>query len=140
VRRGLGRGRLLIAVGSVMAIVSMPLSWRQAGGIVLQVETVWGFAGAGRITFVAVVAMLALIVAPYATRSHSFGPDRPLAYALLLVVALVGLGQAMADLIGGDRHYGLTPVDAPGLWLAIAGMALVTWGVLELFAQGPTPP
>jgi len=35
VRRGLGRGRTLIAIGGVLAVISMPLAWQTAGGIVL---------------------------------------------------------------------------------------------------------
>ena len=47
---------------------------------------------------------------------------------------------AVIDLVGGEEQYSLTPLDAPGLWLAIAGMAIATWGVLELFAEKPPAP
>ncbi len=33
---------------------------------------------------------------------------------------------------------GVTPAEAPGLWIAVSGGALVTWGLLELFAEGQT--
>ena len=134
-RRGLGRGRTLIAIGAVLGIISMPLSWQKAGGIVLPVQTEWGFTGTGVVMFVASVLMLALIVLPFTTETRQVSLDRPVVFAALLVVAIGGLAVALIDLIGGEAQYSLTPLDAPGLWLAIAGMAIATWGVLELFAE-----
>lgn len=139
-RRGLGRGRTLIAIGAVMGILSMPLSWQKAGGVVLPVSTDWGLSGAGVFMFLAAVLMLALIVLPYTTKTHEFVLDRPVVYLALLVAGIGGLAVAVANLIGGDAQYSLTPLDAPGLWLAIAGMAVTTWGVLELFAEKPAAP
>ncbi len=139
-RRGLGRGRTLIAIGAILGIISMPLSWQKAGGIVLPVSTDWGFAGAGVAMFLAAVAMLAIIVLPYTTKTRRSGIDRPIVYLGLVAVGIGGLGVAIINLIGGDEAYSLTPLDAPGLWLAIAGMALATWGVLELFAEKPSAP
>jgi len=140
VRRGLGRGRALIAIGAVLAIISMPLSWLKAGGIVLPVSTDWGFSGAGVAMFLAAVLMLALILLPFTTETRQSALDRPVVYLALLVVALGGLAVAVIDLIGGDAQYSLTPFDAPGLWLAIVAMAITTWGVLELFAEKPPAP
>ncbi len=139
-RRGLGRGRSLIAVGAILAIISMPLAWQKAGGIVLDVETDWGFSGSGLLMFVAAVAMLALIVLPYTTETRRFELDRPLVYSLLLDVSIVGLALAVAELVGGEEDYSLAPLDAPGLWLAFAAMAVITWGVLELIAEKPPAP
>jgi uncharacterized membrane protein len=140
VRRGLGRGRTLIGVGAVLGIISMPLPWQKAGGIVLPVQTDWGFSGAGVVMFVASVLMLALIVLPFTTETRQVSLDRPAVFAVLLIVAVGGLAVALLDLIGGEAKYSLTPLDAPGLWLAIVGMAIVTWGVLELFAEKPQAP
>ena len=139
-RRGLGRGRTLIAIGAILAVVSMPLSWQKAGGIVLEVETAWGFSGSGWIMFVAAVLMLALIVLPYTTKTRRVAIDRPVTYLALLVVGIGSLLVAILDLVGGDEEYGLMFLDAPGLWLAVAGMAIATWGVLELFAEKPPAP
>jgi uncharacterized membrane protein len=140
VRRGLGRGRSLIATGAVLAIVSMPLAWQKAGGIVLDVETEWGFSGSGLIMFVAAVVMLAVIVLPYTSRTRQAALDRPLVYVALLAVGITGLALALADLVGGDADYSLGPFDAPGLWLAIVAVAVTTWGVLELLAEKPPAP
>ena len=139
-RRGLGRGRTLIAIGAVLAIISMPLAWQKAGGIVLDVETDWGFSGIGLLMFMAAVAMLALIVLPYATETRQVALDRPLTYAVLLVLGIAGLALAVADLFGGEADYSLAPLDAPGLWLAFVAMAVTTWGVLELIAERPPAP
>ena len=118
----------------------MPLSWLKAGGIVLPVSTDWGFSGAGVAMFLAAVLMLALILLPFTTETRQVALDRPVVYLALLVVALGGLAVAVIDLIGGDAQYSLTPLDAPGLWLAIVAMAITTWGVLELFAEKPAAP
>ncbi len=118
----------------------MPLSWQKAGGIVLEVETAWGFAGTGWIMFMAALVMLALIVSPYTTRTGEFVLDRPIVYVLLVTAGVVGLALAVIDLLGGEAEYSLTPLDAPGLWLAIVAMAFATWGVLELLAERPAAP
>jgi hypothetical protein len=140
VRRGLGRGRSLIALGALLTIVALPLAWRTAGGIVLPVSTDWGFSGAGLLTFVAAVLMLVLMVVPYATRGRNFALDRPLVYVALTIAGVAGLVVAIVDLVAGDEQYRLAPLDAPGLWLAVAGMAITTWGVLELLAEPTQAP
>jgi hypothetical protein len=139
VRRGLGRGRTLIALGAILAIIAMPLPWLTVGGIVLSAQTANGFEGAGVLMFLAAVAMLGLIVLPYTTRTRQVSLDRAAVYLVLLVIATIGLGAEIIDLIGTEGAR-LMPLEAPGMWLAIAGMALVTWGVLELFAQKPAAP
>jgi hypothetical protein len=139
VRRGLGRGRSLIAVGAVLAIIGMPLPWLTVGGIVLSAQTANGFAGAGVVMFLAAVGMLALIVLPYTTRTRRVAIDRPAAYLALVLVGAGALGVELINLIGTEGSR-LAPMDAPGLWLAMAGMAIAIWGVLELLAaKEPAP-
>jgi hypothetical protein len=139
VRRGLGRGRTLIALGASLAICSMPLPWLKVGGVVLAAETATGFDGSGVVMFVAAVAMLAVMLLPYATRSGQVALDRPAAYVVLLAIALAGLISEALGLLGTEGS-SLAPLDAPGLWLAGAGMAVATWGVLELLAERPEAP
>ena len=139
-RRGLGRGRTLIAIGAVLGIVSMPLSWQKAGGVVLEVRTAWGFAGPGWFMFLACVLMLAVMLLPYTTKTGRLVIDHALTYLLLLLVGVGGLLAAVLDLIGGEQAYSLTPLDASGLWLAVVAMAMASWGVLELFAERPPAP
>jgi hypothetical protein len=134
VRRGLGRGRSLIAIGAVVTIASMPLAWLKVGGVVLSAETASGFEGAGILVFVACVAMLALIVLPYTTRHRRAALDRPIAYVACWFVALGGMVSTVARLLGTEGSR-LAPSEAPGLWLAVVGMAIATWGLLELIAE-----
>jgi len=137
VRRGLGRGRTLIACGAVLTIASMPLAWLKVGGVVLSARTAGGFEGSGVLVFLACVAMLALVVLPYTLRNRQAWIDRPIAYAALWFLGLAGLVSQITHLLETEGS-SLGPTDAPGLWLAVGGMALVTWGVLELFAE-PRP-
>jgi len=134
VRRGLGRGRTLIGVGAVAAVIGMPLPWLKVGGVVLSAQTANGFEDGGVLVFLAAVAMLALIVLPFTTRSGRASLDRPVAYLGLLAVGLSGLGLAVANLLGTEGTSAL-PTEVPGIWLAGAGMILATWGVAELFAE-----
>ena len=57
-----------------------------------------------------------------------------------MAIGVGALAVTVLDLIGHRGQQSLAPLDAPGLWLAIAGMALATWGVLELFAEKPPAP
>ena len=138
-RRGLGRGRTLIAIGAILGLIAMPLPWLTVGGIVLSAQTANGFEGSGVVMFLASVGMLALIVLPYTTKTRRLAIDRPVAYLALLLIALGGLGVEVINLFNTDGN-SLVPLDAPGLWLAMAGMAIATWGVLELFAERPAAP
>lgn len=117
----------------------MPLPWLTVGGIVLPPRTANGFEGASVVMFLAAVAMLAVIVLPYATKSRQVAIDRSVVYLALLVVGIVGLAVQLIELISTDGNR-LGPADAPGLWLSVVGMAIATWGVLELFAEREPAP
>jgi hypothetical protein len=118
----------------------MPLAWRAAGGIVLPVSSEWGFSGSGLLLFLVAVLMLVLIVLPYTSRTRRFVLDRPVSYGLLALVGAGGLVAAVADHVGGEEQYSLSPLDAPGLWLAVVAVTLMIWGVLELIAEpAPSP-
>jgi hypothetical protein len=137
VRRGLGRGRTLIALGSVLAIVSIPLPWLQAGGTILEAAA-WTGVGGGLpmlALFGSSVGMLAVMLVPLTTRTGTFWLDRAVTYLALLGMALAGLVTKLLDLLATEGSVSLTPLHAPGLWLALVGVALMTWGVLELIAE-----
>jgi hypothetical protein len=137
VRRGLGRGRSLIALGSVLVICSIPLAWLRAGGTILEVSDSTGMGGGLPILgmFVSSVIMLAVMIVPFTTRSGTFSLDRGTTYVLLLAVGLFGLVTKLLELLRTEGSVSFAPLDAPGLWLALAGMALTAWGVLELLAE-----
>ena len=128
-----------MALGAILAIIAMPLPWLTVGGIVLSAQTANGFEGAGVLMFLAAVALLGLIVLPYTTRTRQAGLDRAAVYVVLLAVGVIGLGVEIINLIGTEGT-SLMPLDAPGLWLAVGGMAIATWGVLELIAEKPAAP
>ena len=135
-RRGLGRGRLMVASGSVMALVGMFLPWlsleRDAG---LPVLTSNGFDGAGILLFIAAVGLLALVLLPYASSSGRSPLDRPSSYVLLGGLAVTGLLVAGVQL-WSDGALGIWPPDrCPGLWLASIGTLLIAWGVAELLGE-----
>jgi hypothetical protein len=124
---------VLIAIGAVVAIVSMPFPWFTVGGEVLTAYSQNGFQGAGVLVFLASVALLAVIVLPYTTKTGRSSIERPATYATLLVVGLVGLA---IEAIGASNESRLGMLDrALGLWLAAIGMIIVLWGVAELFVE-----
>ena len=140
VRRGLGRGRWLIAGGAVVTIASMPLAWLRVGG-----RRALGGDGQrlrgrrpARSSWPA-WPCLPSSCCPTPRRDRRTASDRPIAYVACWLLAMGGMASVMARLLGTEGS-SLTPGDAPGLWLAITGMAVVTWGLLELLAERPSPP
>ena len=136
-RRGLGRGRLLVGLGAVIALLSMPLDWFKVGGQVTSITPISGngFEGAGILVFVVAVALLAVLVLPYASRYGRSAWDRPTTYLLLTGVGIAGLVLRIVQL-AGEGILG-TPDRAPGLYLAGAGLVVVAWGIAEMLGERP---
>ncbi|MBA3851919.1 MAG: hypothetical protein H0X59_06095 [Chloroflexi bacterium] len=136
-RRGLGRGRLLMGLGAVIALISMPLDWFKVGGQVTSITPISGngFEGAGILVFVVAVALLAVLVLPYASRYGRSAWDRPTTYLLLTGVGIAGLVLRIVQL-AGEGILG-TPDRAPGLYLAGAGLVVVAWGIAEMLGERP---
>jgi hypothetical protein len=137
VRRGLGRGRTLIALGSILTILAIPLPWLTAGGTVLEVAAWTGVGGGPPVLamFLASTGMLAVMLIPLTMRAGTFWLDRGSVYVALLVLGLVGLFIKVLELLRTPGSISLAPLDAPGMWFALVGMALTTWGVLEILAE-----
>ena len=85
-RRGLGRGRALIGIGAVVALIGVWFAWYTVGGEVLPAYSANGFDGAGVLVFFAAVGMLGVLALPYASRNGSSGLDRAAVYAALVLV------------------------------------------------------
>ena len=136
-RRGLGIGRTLVAIGSAIALLGCFLPWLSAGELSGQVVTANGLSGTGVLVFLASVLMLLLVLLPYASSSGRSSLDKPLLYALLAGVAIAGLVIRVVQLWSENALTLLPPDRALGLWLAIVGVILVALGVGELLGEKP---
>ena len=137
-RRGMGRGRFLVAVGALVTLIGCFPPWYRAGGDVLPALTGNAFEGAGILVFVAAVALLALILLPYAAGDERMSLDRG---AVFLVAAGVGVAGFLLRLLQMTDRPGIGPPDrSPGLRLAGLGLAIVGWGVAEILSERPITP
>ena len=130
--RAMDRGRVLVLIGSVLALIGMALPWVTVGGQGdgLPQITANGFDGAGILVFVAGILMLALLTLPYASKTGTSALDRPASYLALTVLGFAGLVLEVATLVN-QGHFGF-PDRAPGLWISAAGLTIAGWGVGEL--------
>ncbi len=136
-RRSIGRARFLVLLGALIALVGVALPWVTYGeGVVLTPIQANGFDGAGILVFIACVLLLGLLTLPYASKTGSHSLDRPVSYLALTGVGVVGLLIQVVSFLGGG-HIGF-PDRAPGLWLAAAGLFVISWGVGELLGERPT--
>ena len=133
-RRGLGMGRLLVGIGSVLAIIGAFLPWTYAGGeIGLPMQTEKALdGGAGILMFIAAVALLALLILPYASPSGRSSLDRWVSFAILGGLMVVG---TLLQLFSSGTLKLLPLTDVLGLWLGVAGTLLVAWGAAEIVGQ-----
>ena len=136
-RRGLGSGRTLVAIGSVVALIGCFLPWVSAGELSGQVVTANGLNGTGILVFLASVGMLLLVLLPYASASGRSVLDKPLAYAVLGGAAIAGLVIRVAQLWSENALRLWPPGTTIGLWLAIIGVVLIALGVGELLGEKP---
>lgn len=135
-RRGLGRGRVLVGIGSVLAVVGAFLPWTYAGGeIGLPVITQNAFDGAGLLMFIAGLALLALLILPYATASGRSSIDRWVSFVLLAGLMVVGTLLQIAQLYAAHTLKLVPVTDVLGMWLGIVGTILVAWGAAEVLSE-----
>ncbi len=136
-RRSLGPGRAIVGVGAVLAIIGAFLPWSYAGGGDTELPRVTsnGFEGPGIATFVAAVALLALLVLPYATSSGRSVLDRWLSFVILGGVMVAGTVLHVVHLLPGGALRLTPPLDVLGLYLGVLGTLLVAWGVAEIVSE-----
>jgi hypothetical protein len=132
-RRVLGRGRLIVIVGSLIVLVACLFPWGQTAGIGLPPLKTGAFDGFGIVVFVAAIGMLALIALPYAAGDQPLMVDRALSFIVLLAAGLLGFAAKLLQIVEQDI-LGL-PDRSLGLWLAAIGLAIATWGVAELAVE-----
>jgi hypothetical protein len=134
-RRALGRGRLLVALGALVALVGMIPGWWSVARTNTSALVGNGLEGAGIVIFLAALGLLALITVPYATRDGDSALDRPGSYVL---VALLAIGAFLFRIYEISRFATLgLPMEAPGLWLTGVGLLIVVWGVADMLGERP---
>ena len=137
IRRSLGRGRLIIVLGALIILGGSLPAWWTVGGTVTQPESgnAFDFPSIAIVVFLAALAMMFIVVLPYARREGEAGLDRPLGYGLLALAALGAFAIRLYQIYNFD---GLgMPDRAPGLWITGAGLLVVVWGVVELLGERP---
>ena len=134
--RGIGRGRLVVAAGALLIAVGCFLPWWSVGGTVTELHTGNAFDSIlGMLVFACALAMVAVIVLPYASRDRYSPLDRFSVYLLLLVVAGVAFGTRMYQ-ISAPSFAGLgLPPAIPGAWISGAGLVVALFGLIELFNE-----
>lgn len=137
-RRPLGRGRLLVVIGSIVVIVACFLPWHTIGGTDgLPTIQSGGLGGSGILSFLAAIGSLAVVSLPYASGGRPLGIDRTLTYALLTVLAVAGLLVWPVDFVVAGAAAGLLPAAAPGFWLASAGTIIMARGAYDIGREPP---
>ena len=134
-RRALGRGRTLIALGSVLVLVGMLPSWWHLARTNATALSGNGLESAGIVIFLCALALLALLVLPYATRDGDSVLDRPASYVVLSLVAIAAFLFRVYE-ISGFAALEL-PLGAPGLWLTGVGLLVIAWGVADILTERP---
>ena len=132
-RRPLGQGRLLAAVGAVAIIVAAFLAWYTAGGDAGGLNPVactafdgrCGTAG-GMIDFIIALLVLALVALPYASGDRPVTLDRGLSFLILTVSGWLALLYALVSFLTAGDLTGLRPDRAPGTWLALIGLIVLS--------------
>ncbi|MFI5261634.1 MAG: hypothetical protein ACHQZR_03650, partial [Candidatus Limnocylindrales bacterium] len=118
-RRALGRGRLAVGIGAMIALVASFLPWYTVGGGAGQLPAISdnAFAGAGVLVFISAVALLALIALPYAAGDQPLAIDRAAVFIVVAAVGVIGLLARLAQLVLqlGANVGALAPTRAPGL-------------------------
>jgi hypothetical protein len=131
-RRALGRGRLLIVLGATVALVGLLPPWwfvERTGQSALSGN---GFEGAGLAVFLAALALLFVVVLPFATRDGYSPLDRAPIYSFL---AIVGMGAFLFRAYEILQFGGLSTTRSIGLWVTGAGLLIIAWGVGDIITE-----
>ena len=87
--RGIGRSRLVIAAGALLIAIGCFLPWWSVGGLFTELHSGNAFDSVlGMLVFASALAMLAVMVMPYASRDRYSPLDRFSVYLLLFVICV----------------------------------------------------
>jgi len=131
-RRSLGPARRLALVAGVLLVVGSVLPWYQVGGDGgLPVIVYRAFDGSGILSFLAGLATLALLALPYAMGDRPTPIDRGISFAVLAVIALLGVVLWIPNVLGDLS--GLLPTTAYGYWITVVGAILLARAAFEIY-------
>jgi hypothetical protein len=141
--RGIGRGRLVIAGGALLMAIGCFLPWWSVGGTVTELHTGNAFDAPGNalnailgvLVFGCALAMLAVMVVPYALRDRYSPLDRFAVYLLLLLIGTLSFATRMYQISAPDFAGLGLPQAIPGAWITGAGLVVVLFGLIELFNE-----
>jgi hypothetical protein len=134
-RRALGRGRTLLALGSLIVLAGMLPAWWHLARTNDAALSGNGLEGGGIVIFLSALALLAVVVLPYATRDGDSALDRPGSYVMLSLAAIAAFLFRVYEISGFATLE--SPLASPGLWLTGAGLLVVVWGVADILTERP---
>jgi hypothetical protein len=135
-RRPLGRARRVAFVASLIILAGCLLPWYALGGDGgLPPVTYRVFDGTGLLALIAALATIALIALPYAMIDRPTGVDRPIFYALLAIVAILGVALFVPTFLFAPEGY--LPNRAPGLWVTAIGVIVLARSAYDIALERP---
>jgi hypothetical protein len=134
---------MLAILGALVVLAGCFLPWYRVGGEPGGLSAVVdnGFEGIGILSFIAAIAILALVALPYAMGDRPVGVDRGLAYVLLALLALAGVLAWPVQFFNepvpffGELLAGLLPDRAPGWWMALLGVVILGRAAFEIVQE-----
>jgi uncharacterized membrane protein len=119
-------------VAGVLLVVGSVLPWYQVGGEGgLPVIVYRAFDGSGFASFLAGLATLALLALPYAMGDRPTPIDRGVSFAVLAVVAILGVVLWIPN-VAADVS-GLLPTRSYGFWITVVGAILLARAAFEIY-------
>jgi hypothetical protein len=126
-------GRLMAAGGAILILVASFLAWYTAGGDAGGLSPIscnafdgrCGTAG-GMLDFIIALLILGLVALPYAIGDRPVAVDRGLSFGLLTLLGWLALLYALFSFLTQGDLTGLRPDRAPGAWLALIGLIVLS--------------
>jgi hypothetical protein len=134
-RDSMGRGHWIAAIAGAALIIACVLPWYTAGGGTegLPALAERAFNGPGAVCFAVGLALIALVVLPYAARRR-LAIDHWAAYLALTLVATAGWVAQLVTYLGRDLS-GLRPDRAPGIFLVAIALVALYRAVFEIRSE-----
>jgi hypothetical protein len=132
-RRTMGPARRLALVAGVLLVVGSVLPWYQFGGAdgTLPATVYRAFDGFGILCFFAGLGTLALLALPYAMGDRPTPIDRGISFAILAVMAILGIVLWVPNVTANLA--GLIPTQSYGFWITVVGAILLARAAFEIY-------